>query len=265
MMSKMDVSKSSNPVTYVGYIRVSTDDQKSGEDVQRAEIMRYGNVVEVFVDRISGKTKSINRDGLTKALNLCREKGHTLLFYKLDRLSRNIADGFAIKESGVELKCITMPELNTITFGVSLLFAQTEREAISSRTKEALAIKKAQGVKLGNPRWHDALFRYARPVMLYNSKKQAYDFHHKNAMFAKRMKEKEGKTLKQIADIFTELDIRNQDSKPYTIFQISRIIRKFTGEPPRMPITPVRLDTDNPKPFTGKNVFVKSVKNKSFS
>ena len=152
-----------------------------------------------------------------------------------------------------------MPELNTITFGVSLLFAQSEREAISSRTKEALAMKKAQGVKLGNPRWHDALFRYARPVMLYKSKKEAYDFHHKNAMFAKRMKEKEGKTLKEIASIFNELDIRNQDGKEYTIFQISRIIRKFTSEPPKRPITPVKLDSDNPKPFTGKNVYVEKL------
>jgi DNA invertase Pin-like site-specific DNA recombinase len=45
-----------------------------------------------------------------------------------------------------------LPEANTMTVGVMAVVAQHEREAISARTKAALAAAKARGTKLGGRR-----------------------------------------------------------------------------------------------------------------
>jgi DNA invertase Pin-like site-specific DNA recombinase len=59
---------------------------------------------------------------------------------------------FMLKNKGVKLRCIELPELNTFTLRIFGSVAQWERELNSSRTKRGLNELKKQGVKLGTPR-----------------------------------------------------------------------------------------------------------------
>ncbi len=148
----------------IGYLRVSTQKQGHsglGLDAQAHAIQAYarhrGRVLAEFVEIESGQDNA--RPELTKALQLARLTGATLVIAKLDRLSRNAAFLLTLRESGAKFVAADMPDANDLTIGIMALVAQQEREAISKRTAEALAAAKRRGVKLGNPRGAEALRR----------------------------------------------------------------------------------------------------------
>jgi len=149
----------------VAYERVSTARQGLsglGLEAQRQMIdqfalSRSAAVLARFTEVESGKHP--DRPELARALHLAKVTGSTLIIAKLDRLSRNAAFLLTLRDSGVRFLAVDMPEANDLTVGIMALVAQAEREAISRRTKEALAVAKARGVKLGNPNGAAALLR----------------------------------------------------------------------------------------------------------
>jgi len=139
---------------YIAYVRTSTGRQLLGLEEQQLRINQFiqstdNNLVEIVIEQESGKNN--NRVKLEYATNLCIKHGYTLLFTKLDRLSREVEFLFTLRNKGIKLHCIELPELNTLTLGIFGSVAQWERELISSRTKNGLAALKARGVKLGTP------------------------------------------------------------------------------------------------------------------
>jgi DNA invertase Pin-like site-specific DNA recombinase len=139
---------------FVTYLRVSTERQGQsglGLEAQRAAVAAHvlgrGEVVAEFVEVESGKRS--DRPELARALSEAKRAGAVLLIAKLDRLARNVAFIANLLESGVEVTAADMPEANRFLLHVMAAVAEHEAQAISDRTKAALAAAKARGVKLG--------------------------------------------------------------------------------------------------------------------
>ncbi len=142
---------------FVAYYRVSTDRQGRsglGLEAQQAAVRDYLNggaweLVDEYVEIESGKRS--DRPELTRAMEACRKHKAKLVIAKLDRLSRNLAFVATLMESGVEFVAADMPFANKLTIHILAAVAEHEREAISERTKAALAAAKARGKRLGTP------------------------------------------------------------------------------------------------------------------
>jgi DNA invertase Pin-like site-specific DNA recombinase len=148
-------------MTY-GYIRVSTDKQRV--DNQEFEITRFckkNNIVigEWVKETISG-TKTPDKRKLGGLLEKVKE-GDLIICAELSRLGRSLfmimsilnrlmeigAKVWTIKDNyrlGNDVQSKTL----AFAFGIS---AEIERDLISQRTKEALALRRAEGVVLGRP------------------------------------------------------------------------------------------------------------------
>jgi len=140
---------------YVTYFRVSTSKQGEsglGLEAQQETVnvffaTRPHEVVANFTEVESGKRN--DRPELLKALDECRKRKATLVIAKLDRLGRNLAFIANLMESGVEFVCCDNPHANKLMLHMLAAFAEFERELISKRTKDALAVAKSKGVRLG--------------------------------------------------------------------------------------------------------------------
>jgi DNA invertase Pin-like site-specific DNA recombinase len=142
---------------FIAYYRVSTDRQGRsglGLEAQREAVTGYLNggnwqLLDEFVEVESGK-RDDNRPQLAAALAACRKHKATLVIAKLDRLARNVAFIANLMDSKAEFVAVDFPTANRLTLHIMAAFAEHEREMISARTKAALAVRKAQGAKLGN-------------------------------------------------------------------------------------------------------------------
>lgn len=164
------MTRSTAPSTVVGYVRVSTSDQADsglGLAAQRAAIeseakRRGWTVAEWFEDAGASGKSMTGRPGLAAALEaLDAGQADALVVAKLDRLSRSVHDAAGLLDrSGREGWAVVACDLGVDTTtpageamaNVMATFAQLERRMIGQRTKDALAVRRSEGVRLGRPR-----------------------------------------------------------------------------------------------------------------
>lgn len=150
-------------MTCFAYLRVSTSEQDTAN--QKLSVLAYCDrhgfaPVEYTEDTSSGK-KSWRERPIGEILDRAKDGDH-IVTAEISRLGRSTLQVLEILELAAQKKisihiaknnmCIDGSMESTITATILGLAAQIERELISARTKEALAQKKREGLKLGRPK-----------------------------------------------------------------------------------------------------------------
>jgi DNA invertase Pin-like site-specific DNA recombinase len=156
-------------VRVVGYVRVSSDQQAesgAGLVAQRRAIQREADrrgweLVEIFEDAGASGKHVYGRPGLSAALEALESgRAAALLVAKLDRLSCSLVDFAELMERSrrmnwdivaLDLGVDTSTPSGEMMANVLAVFAQFERRLIGERTRDALAAKRTQGIRLGRP------------------------------------------------------------------------------------------------------------------
>lgn len=151
-----------------GYARISTGKQVADRQVE--ELEKY-NLDKIYIDTVCGS--KFDRPQFNILINDVLRKGDELYIKETDRLGRNKAQTLEVlrdlKEKGVIIRILEIPTtltvsndnseqnnlmlemINNMLIEMYTTFAQIELEKIRTRTKEALAVKKQRGEKLGRP------------------------------------------------------------------------------------------------------------------
>lgn len=150
-------------MTHFAYLRVSTNKQDT--ENQKLSVLDYCNrhhlvPVQYIEDTSSGKLPWQNRP-IGSILEKASGDDH-LIVAEVSRLGRSTLQVLEILEYAATKKVsLHIAKSNmvmdgsmqsTITATILGLAAQIEREFISARTKEALAQRKAKGIRLGRPK-----------------------------------------------------------------------------------------------------------------
>lgn len=143
----------------ISYCRCSSKEQgisglglaAQSEAVRQFAALEGFEIVEEITEVASGKLGLDDRDGLRSALAKAKKLKCPVIVSKLDRLSRDVAFISGLMAKGIPF-IVAELGIDTDPFILHLYAALSEKERrlIGSRTRSALAVLKAKGVKLGN-------------------------------------------------------------------------------------------------------------------
>lgn len=143
----------------IGYMRVSSSDDRQSVDLQRDALLAAGvDDRHLHADKASGVRD--DRPGLKSCLADLRS-GDCLVVWKLDRLGRSLPHLLTIindlKQRGIAFRSLT-EQMDTTTAQGELFFslfgalAQYERSLLQERVNAGLAAARRRGRKGGRPR-----------------------------------------------------------------------------------------------------------------
>ena len=149
----------------VAYLRVSTSKQDLNN--QKLEILEYARInnlqISNFVEIVASSQKGVKQRRIDNLLERL-EDANTLIVTELSRLGRSTVEVIDFINNLIKqkIRIIVLKQnldikhkhdiQSKVMVTIFSLIGELERDLISSRTKEALSAKKAQGQKLGKPR-----------------------------------------------------------------------------------------------------------------
>lgn len=221
-----------NKLKYVSYLRVSTQKQGHsglGLEAQREIIRNYlheKTPITEFIEVESGRKK--DRPKLKEALDLCRKTGATLIVAKLDRLARNVSFLCNLLETDVEIIFCDFPQANKMVLHILSAISQYEAELTASRTKSALAAKRARGYKLGNPEHLLDKHQQAIQNSIMTCKTKADNNpNNKRAVAMLRTLVKEEHSLKEMADILNREGFVTSKGACFSKATVYKLIKRY--------------------------------------
>ena len=148
----------------IAYIRTSTDKQDLNN--QKLEIFEYAKKHKLTVDDFIQMSISSRKNSKERRIDEMMEKldgADILIVTELSRLGRSTAEviGLVNELINKKVRVIVIKQkldicqhdmTSKVMITLFSLFSELERDLISLRTKEALASKRAQGIKLGKPK-----------------------------------------------------------------------------------------------------------------
>jgi len=218
---------------YIAYYRVSTQKQNKtglGLEAQRTSVRNFLQKDDIllseYTDVESGKVNT--RPKLLKAIEESKDNDAILLIAKLDRLSRNAAFIFTLRDTHVKFKCVDMPEANSVTIGIMAVLAQDERERISQRTKVALVELKRKGKKLGSPQNLNEIARLkGLRVRVENSRRNE---NNRKATAMIMALKNQGMTFYAITKKLNDLGFQTRRNKKFQQNQVQTLFNRFVIE-----------------------------------
>ncbi len=147
--------------TVYGYVRVSTGRQDMGRDAQRRALETAG-CTEIIEEQASGRKA---RPALAELVDKL-DQGDMVTVFRFDRISRSVADFYAIgeriRERGASLRSLaeqfdTSTPMGRAMMGFAAIWAELEAETTRERVNNGLAAARARGKLLGRRRAIDAM------------------------------------------------------------------------------------------------------------
>ena len=200
-------------------------------------MIRWLTLLQEFVEVETGKGADAldRRPQLTAALSAARLSKCPVIVAKLDRLSRDVAFISGLMVQRVPFIVAELgADADPFMLHLYAALAEKERRLISERTRAALAQRKAQGARLGNPCNAQEAAAFGRSVQAAEADQFAADI----MPIVEGIRRSGATTLTAIAAALNARGIRTARGGKWHISTIQNLLARMTSQsgPPSAPL-----------------------------